>query len=91
MDDKNQRFKAQRNQEPPTIDTTITGQHATGNYQGGTVPDQGKLPPLREAEVWIEQDDHAKQRMARKLDLKAAQAAPDHPHIGKARGSGEIQ
>lgn len=91
-DDANKRFKAQRNQEPQTIDTTETGNHPTGNY---ITPEAGvdALAPRIEATglIWIEQEDQAKQGMARKGDMKHAQAAPDHPHIGHVRGSGESQ
>lgn len=92
MDDNNKKFKAQRNQEPVTIDTTETGNHPTGNYLGGVTADQGRLPdPDAVADIWIEQEDQAKQGMARKFDLKGAQAAPGHPHIGHEAGSGESQ
>jgi hypothetical protein len=91
MDDNNKKFKAQRNQEPLTIDTSTTGNHATGNLLGGAAA-EGQLPdPQAASEIWIEQEDHAKQGMARKFDLKGAQAAPGHPHIGHDAGSGESQ
>jgi hypothetical protein len=93
MTDKNpKRFANQRNAEPKTIDTTLTGNHPTGNY---ITEEQGiRLPEAdAAAEIWIEQDDQAKQGMARgfRVDPKQAQAAPSHPHIGHVRGSGEIQ
>ncbi|HLN65545.1 MAG TPA: hypothetical protein VK464_28810 [Symbiobacteriaceae bacterium] len=92
MDDKNQRYKAQRNQEPITIDTDPTGNNPAGNYLGGVTADQGKLPPVEStADIWIMQEDQAKQGMARKFDTKHAQAAPGHPHIGHQAGSGESQ
>jgi hypothetical protein len=91
-DDANQKYEAQRNQEPRAVDSTITGNHLTGNYFPGQLPNQGQLPSIGAAvEIWIEQKDHAKQGMARKFDLKGAQAAPGHPHIGHVEGSGEIQ
>jgi hypothetical protein len=91
MDDNNKKFKAQRNQEPLTIDTTLTGNHPSGNYLGG-VPTEGRLPdPDAVADIWIEQEDQAKQGMARKFDTKGAQAAPGHPHVGHEPGSGEVQ
>lgn len=89
-DDANQGFKAQRNQEPITIDTSMTGNHPAGNYLRAEEA-ATKLPPLEAASIWIEQRDHAKQGMARKFDMKNAQAAPGHPHVGPAQGGGEIQ
>lgn len=92
MDKGTKQFKNQRNQEPMTIDTTLTGNHPGGNYLGSVMEDQGRLPPpAAVADVWIEQEDQAKQGMARKSDMKGAQAAPGHPHIGHEAGSGESQ
>jgi hypothetical protein len=91
VDDNHKYTKAQRNQEPMTIDTTTTGNHPQGNFLGG-LPNEGKLPPADAvADIWIEQEDQAKQGMARKFDLKGARAAPGHPHIGHDAGSGESQ
>lgn len=92
MDDNNKQFKAQRNREPLTIDTTLTGNHPRGNYQSGPV-DFAQLDQRirQDGLLWIEQEDQAKQGRARKFDFKNAQAAPGHPHIGHVPGSGEIQ
>lgn len=91
-DDLNKATKAQRNQEPQTISTSRTGTHATGNHLTPQA-DVDAIAPRIEATglVWIEMDDEAKQGMARKGDMKGARAAPDHPHIGHVRGSGESQ
>lgn len=92
MDDKNQRHKNQRNQEPQAVDVTPTGTHAAGNTLTPSA-DVDALAPQMEAEglLWIDQEDQAKQGMARKGDRRHAQAAPSHPHIGHVRGSGESQ
>ena len=86
MDERRPRYP-----EPTTIDTTTSGTHGAGNYlteEGiGPLPE----PSPRTTEIWIEQDDQAKQGAARKFDFKAARAAPDHPHIGHEPGSGEVQ
>jgi len=88
----NKATKAQRNQEPRTIDTTTTGNHPTGNYLTPSA-DVDSLAPQLETEglIWIEMEDQAKQAMTRKGDMRNAQAAPNHPHIGHVRGSGESQ
>lgn len=93
MTDKNPKeFANQRNAEPKTIDTTLTGNHPTGNYR---MEEQDMQLPEAEAaaEIWIDQPDQAKQGMARgfRVDPKQAQAAPNHPHVGHEPGSGEIQ
>lgn len=91
-DDLNKATQAQRNQEPQTIDTTVTGNHPTGNSL--TPPaDIDTIAPRMEATglVWIEREDLRKQGMARKGDMKGARAAPNHPHVGPVRGGGEIQ
>lgn len=91
-DDLNKATRAQRNKEPQTIDTTLTGNHPSGNYLTPTA-DVDALAPRIEATglIWIEKEDEAKQGMTRKGDMRNAQAAPDHPHIGHVRGSGESQ
>lgn len=82
----------QRNQEPRTIQTTTSGTHPAGNLLT-PADDVDQLAPSIEATglIWIEQEDQAKQAMARKSDMKGARAAPDHPHIGHVEGSGEVQ
>lgn len=85
MDEQNRRYP-----EPTTVDTTETGTHGRGNYrteEGINIPE----PTAEMTEIWIEQDDQAKQGMARKFDFKHAQAAPDRPHVGHVPGSGESQ
>lgn len=91
-DDLNKATKEQRNQEPQTISTTLTGNHPTGNHLTPKA-DVDALAPRIEATglVWIEKEDMRKQGMTRKGDMRNAQAAPDHPHIGHVRGSGESQ
>lgn len=84
----NQRTKEQKQQEPITIDVTTSGTHPAGNYKS---EDDIQFPSIKNTEIWIEQEDQAKQGMARKFDLKHAQAAPDHPHVGHVPGSGESQ
>jgi hypothetical protein len=92
VDDLNKRTKAQRNQEPETIDTTLTGNHPRGNYMTPQQPATELLPRVEATGlVWIEREDLRKQGMARKGDMKNAQAAPNRPHFGHTRGSGEIQ
>jgi hypothetical protein len=91
-DDKNQRAKASRNMEPQTIDTTVTGNHPAGNLLTPAADVDGLAPRIEATGlIWIEQGDQAKQGMARKGNMKNAQAAPDHPHVGHVRGSGESQ
>lgn len=83
---------SKRKREPVTIDTTTTGNHAAGNYL--TPPaDVSETAPqlLDDSRVWIEREDQAKQGMARKGDMRTAQAAPDHPHAGHVEGNGEVQ
>jgi len=81
-----------RKNEPQTIATTTSGTHPAGNYGGPGAQDGISLPPPEKAaEIWIEKEDQAKQGMARKFDLKGAQAAPGRPHLGHAPGSGEAQ
>lgn len=93
-DDNNKKFKNQRNKEPMTIDTTLTGNHPRGNFLNSVMEDEGKLPPHEAvADVWFEQEDQAKQGMTRGFrvpDMKAAKAAPGRPHVGRDSG-GEIQ
>jgi lipopolysaccharide export system protein LptC len=91
-DDKSVKSRAQRNQEPQTIDTAATGSHASGNSLTPAA-DVDTIAPRIEATglIWIEQEDQAKQGMARKGDMRQARAAPDHPHVGHVRGSGESQ
>lgn len=83
------RFKNQRNEEPETIDTTLTGNHPQGNYLNGGK--MGLPNPDQSRDIWIEQEDQAKQGMARRDDLSRAQAAPGHPYIRDSRGGGESQ
>jgi hypothetical protein len=91
-DDNPKQSRAQRNREPKSIDTTLTGNHPTGNYRNEPISIAEQAPRIEATGViWIEQDDQAKQGMARKTDLKDAQAAPGHPHIGHQAGSGESQ
>lgn len=88
-DDANKKFKNQRDDEPTVVDTTETGNHPRGNYLNG-----GKmgLPNPDEAkDIWIEQEDQAKQGMARRLDASNAQASPGHPYIRNSQGGGEVQ
>ncbi|HEY3363773.1 MAG TPA: hypothetical protein VGK74_01800 [Symbiobacteriaceae bacterium] len=84
MDEQKERYS-----EPVTPDTTPTGTHGAGNY----IMDEGvgPLPDPSVTEIWIEQEDQAKQGKARKFNFKRAQAAPDRPHIGHVPGSGESQ
>ncbi|MDF2627984.1 MAG: hypothetical protein K0R39_1815 [Symbiobacteriaceae bacterium] len=90
MTDKSHvRFKNQRNEEPTTIDTDNTGTNATGNYLNGGK--MGLPNPDHARDIWIEQEDQAKQGMARRDDLSRAQAAPGHPYIRDSRGGGESQ
>lgn len=35
----------------------------------------------RNGRIWIERDEQAKQGMARKENMRDAQASPSHPHI----------
>ncbi|HYG58003.1 MAG TPA: hypothetical protein VD902_08080 [Symbiobacteriaceae bacterium] len=90
-DDADKGFKAQQNQEPVTIDTTMTGNHPAGNYIRSEEAVAETMPPLQAASIWIEQRDHAKQGMARKFDMRNATASPGRPHVGHVPGSGEIQ
>lgn len=83
------RSKDRRN-EPKTIPTT-TGARAAANSVGPGAAADVQLPPLSAADVWIDQGNQAKQGMARKSNLKGAQAAPNHPHLHHAPGSGETQ
>jgi len=81
-----------RKNEPKTIATTTSGTHAAGNYGGPGSQDGISLPPPEKtADIWIEQEGQAKQGMARKVDLKGAQAAPNRPHLGHVSGSGDVQ
>jgi hypothetical protein len=56
-----------RNREPLTIDTSMTGTHATGNYLGP--PDAGMAEVAERIRktglIWADQDDHAKEAMTR--------------------------
>lgn len=92
MDDKNRRFKQQRNQEPETVDMDLTGTNPAGNSLGPEMSIAEQVPRIEATDlIWIEQADQAKQGMARKVDMRNASAAPNHPHIGHVPGSGEIQ
>lgn len=87
MDDNNKRHPNQRNDEPGVIDTTLTGNHPTGNYRQEDRPLADKAKEMKaDGLVWIEEEDLAKQGMARKGDMKHAEAVPDHPHIGPLAG-----
>lgn len=91
-DDLKKATQAQRNQEPVAVSTTLTGNHPTGNYITPKADLDAIAPQIKaEGLIWIEQEDQAKQGMARKGDMRNAQAAPSHPHIGHVRGSGESQ
>lgn len=63
------------------VDTTTTGTHPTGTYTQGTPSVHDSARQWRDGMVWIDQDDHAKQGMARRGDPEHAVAAPDHPHL----------
>lgn len=92
VDDNQKRYSAQRNREPKSIDTTLTGNHPTGNYRNEPMSIAEQAPRIEATGLlWIEQDDQAKQGMTRKANLQGAQAAPGHPHIGHKAGSGESQ
>ncbi|MFZ5817002.1 MAG: hypothetical protein ACOY93_17200 [Bacillota bacterium] len=91
-DDLKKETPAQRNQEPRAVSTTLTGNHATGNYLTPQADVDAVAPSIQaNGLVWIEKEDDAKQGMARKGDMRNARAAPDKPHIGHVRGSGESQ
>jgi len=83
---------AEENREPRTISTATTGSHATGNYLNETAEqDELAMDIGTEELVWIEREDQAKQGMARKGDMRNAQAAPDHPHLAQRDRSGGRQ
>lgn len=88
VDDKNRQFSAQRNQEPIFPDVSTSGTHGTGNFRTGPdVPFAQKAARIIEDGLaWIDQDDHAKQGMARQGEPAEAEAAPDHPHVGDLQG-----
>lgn len=92
MDDNNKRFKAQRNQEPAAIDTDPTAIRPAGNSLTPTLSAGAQAANLeQDGLLWIEQEDQAKQGMARKGNMRGARAADGHPHIGHTPGSGESQ
>lgn len=92
MDDNNKRSAAQRNQEPGAIDTDPTAVRPAGNTLTPTLSPGAQAANLQQdGLLWIEQEDQAKQGMARKPDMRNARAAENHPHLGHTRGSGESQ
>jgi len=70
-----------RNREPEAVSTTVTGTHASGHHLNEAA-EQGRAAEVpTDGLVWIEREDQAKQGMARKGDMRNAQAAPDRPHL----------
>jgi len=83
---------SEERREPVSIDTTVTGNHGAGNYLTPPAGVSEIGPQVRdESRIWIEREDQPKQGMARKGHMKSARAAPDHPHVGRAEGSGQPQ
>lgn len=83
---------AEQQNEPTTISTATTGSHATGNYPLEPAEHEAaELDQPTEGMIWIERKDQAKQAMARKGDMRSAQAAPDHPHLAERSRSGGRQ
>ncbi len=92
MDDANKKNKVQRNQEPGAIDMDPTANIPMGNTLTPTLSPGAQAKNLeQDGLLWIEQEDQAKQGMARKGDMRGARAADNHPHVGHTPGSGESQ
>ncbi len=92
MDEDNKQRRARRNREPVAIDTTVTGNHPSGNTLTPEMSVEERTERIGETGlIWIDQEDHAKQGYARREDLRKARAAPDHPYIRNAKGGGESQ
>lgn len=90
MDEKNQRFKAQRNEEPGAIDSDPTGNLPGGNTLTPTLSASAQAKNLQQdGLIWIEREDQAKQGMARKGDMRNARAADNRLHFGHTPGSGD--
>ncbi|MGE5675413.1 MAG: hypothetical protein ACM3XM_16305 [Mycobacterium leprae] len=81
-DELNRKFEQE---DPKIVDTDIIGTHTTGHYPAdGSI----EMPSPDVAKLWIEREDQAKQGMARKVDMKHAQASPSHPHEGMTNRRG---
>lgn len=59
--------------------------HVSQNKHNREFTAQNKEGPAT-GDIWITQEDQAKQGNARKFDSRNAEAAPDHPHIGGETG-----
>jgi len=72
----------ERKNRHESVRTTVTGTHAAGHHLTDRAV-RGEVDPEVPTEglVWIEREDLRKQRMARKGDMRDAQAAPNHPHL----------
>lgn len=70
-----------RNHEPEAAKTTVTGAHAAGHHLNEAAEFGRAAAVSTDDLAWIEREDQAKQGMARKGDMRNAQAAPDRPHL----------
>lgn len=80
MDDKTKESKAKNEWRPGTIETDLYGTYPAGHYVDAAEGIQMPSPDV--AKLWIERKDQAKQSNARKVNMRDAVAAPDHPHTG---------